>query len=61
LQEQQLTCRLENTIKVKAAVATLSSAGCEVSTDCTAKYKINVGGTQLGYGVEAEETVVCSC
>ena len=51
----------EHSVKVKAAVATLSSATPEVSADCNAKYKINVGSTQLGYGVEAEETVVCPC
>lgn len=48
----------EHAVKVKAA---LSSATPEVSADRNAKYKINFGGTQLEYGVEAEESVVCTC
>lgn len=51
----------EHAVKVKEAVATLSSATPEVSADCNGKYKIHVGSTQLGYGVGAEDNFLCTC
>lgn len=51
----------EHTVKVKEAVATLSSAVPEVSADCSGEYKINVGSTRLGHGVRAEDNFVCTC